>query len=272
MKLYIPLRNWVLSQPFAKNYNTYYAEDKLAGHTGADYVALGEDKTVYASHDGYVFSVLNKDNKDLMRYRCVFTLIEDNGVFYELSYGHFFDIYVSEGQTVKRGDKLGVEGNTGDVASGGKKVTLAEKKAGSTAGRHVHLQLRPVLPVEKRTTGKKYLQDAKGYFKKDGMFFERIPNPPFADCIDPAPFMVNESAAPKSVVEKVTEVFKPQFKRVLRYGSRGSDVKSLQSLLGIKVDGIFGVGTRQAVMDFQKANNLIVDGIAGAQTFTKLLK
>lgn len=63
---------------------------------------------------------------------------------------------------------------------------------------------------------------------------------------------------------------------MLKLGSRGSGVKSLQSKLnslgfnaGV-ADGIFGTKTRNAVMDFQRKNGLVVDGIVGKATQTKL--
>lgn len=57
---------------------------------------------------------------------------------------------------------------------------------------------------------------------------------------------------------------------LLRVGSRGDTVKKLQEGLGIGADGIFGKGTEQAVRDFQGANGLDVDGIAGPETLAKL--
>jgi soluble lytic murein transglycosylase-like protein/peptidoglycan hydrolase-like protein with peptidoglycan-binding domain len=57
----------------------------------------------------------------------------------------------------------------------------------------------------------------------------------------------------------------------LRLGSRGSDVKELQKLLGIKADGIFGKQTLKAVKAFQKKMGLAVDGIVGSKTWNKLL-
>lgn len=57
-----------------------------------------------------------------------------------------------------------------------------------------------------------------------------------------------------------------------RVGSRGDEVKQIQTKLknwgyySGNVDGIFGEQTRQAVVQFQKKNNLTVDGIAGSQT------
>ncbi|MED1563834.1 hypothetical protein AJ85_17985 [Alkalihalobacillus alcalophilus ATCC 27647 = CGMCC 1.3604] len=63
---------------------------------------------------------------------------------------------------------------------------------------------------------------------------------------------------------------------ILRNGSRGSAVTTLQQQLAslgyykIKVDGIYGNGTRQAVLNFQRDHNLLVDGIAGPQTLQAL--
>lgn len=38
----------------------------------------------------------------------------------------------------------------------------------------------------------------------------------------------------------------------------------------IEVDSVFGINTENAVKDFQSKNRLIVDGIAGKNTFEKL--
>lgn len=62
----------------------------------------------------------------------------------------------------------------------------------------------------------------------------------------------------------------------LRAGSRGADVQRLQRLLlqrGFNpgpIDGIFGSQTQSAVIAFQRANNLVPDGIVGIQTWTAL--
>ena len=60
------------------------------------------------------------------------------------------------------------------------------------------------------------------------------------------------------------------------YGSRGDAVRQLQSVLNTKgysldVDGIFGEKTRAAVWDYQKRNNLQLDGIVGSETWGSLL-
>lgn len=63
----------------------------------------------------------------------------------------------------------------------------------------------------------------------------------------------------------------------LRQGDSGAAVVELQKLLNAKgakliVDGIFGAGTQTAVINFQRSNNLLADGIAGAKTWAALRK
>lgn len=57
---------------------------------------------------------------------------------------------------------------------------------------------------------------------------------------------------------------------ILKNGMSGAPVKRLQEKLGVTADGIFGSGTKKALMDYQKANGLAVDGIAGPDTFTAM--
>lgn len=59
--------------------------------------------------------------------------------------------------------------------------------------------------------------------------------------------------------------------KTIKKGSKGDDVKTLQNCLGLKADGIFGTLTENAVKAFQKANNMVSDGIVGPKTWGKLL-
>ena len=62
----------------------------------------------------------------------------------------------------------------------------------------------------------------------------------------------------------------------IRRSSRGNMVKYLQYKLLSKfynpgeIDGIFGARVDTAVRQFQKDNNLVVDGIVGKNTWNKL--
>ncbi len=54
---------------------------------------------------------------------------------------------------------------------------------------------------------------------------------------------------------------------LLRRGLVGEPVRILQENLGVTADGIFGKATEAALIDYQKANGLSPDGIAGPDTF-----
>ncbi|NLY42582.1 MAG: LysM peptidoglycan-binding domain-containing protein [Clostridiaceae bacterium] len=64
--------------------------------------------------------------------------------------------------------------------------------------------------------------------------------------------------------------------RILQLGSRGTDVKEIQSVLqriGYNpgpIDGIFGQQTQRAVIQFQRDNGLTADGIIGPNTYRLL--
>ena len=63
---------------------------------------------------------------------------------------------------------------------------------------------------------------------------------------------------------------------VLRQGSKGDEVKEVQRRLkqwgyySGSVDGVFGSGTKNAVIAFQKKNGLTADGIVGKSTYAAL--
>lgn len=58
---------------------------------------------------------------------------------------------------------------------------------------------------------------------------------------------------------------------LLREGSRGPEVQKLQRLLGITPDGVFGPGTKKAVIKYQLSINATADGIVGNNTWSVLL-
>ena len=63
---------------------------------------------------------------------------------------------------------------------------------------------------------------------------------------------------------------------ILRQGSKGGEVKEVQRRLKTwgyykgSVDGVFGAGTKSAVVAFQKKNGLKADGVVGASTYKAL--
>lgn len=69
---------------------------------------------------------------------------------------------------------------------------------------------------------------------------------------------------------------RPAYALVLKQGSRGEEVKTMQRKLKNwgyykgSVDGIFGAKTKEAVKYFQRKNKLTADGIVGAKTLAAL--
>lgn len=57
---------------------------------------------------------------------------------------------------------------------------------------------------------------------------------------------------------------------LLKNGSKGEEVKQLQTLLGTAADGSFGPGTEAKVKAWQAANGLTADGIVGDGTWGKM--
>ena len=81
----------------------------------------------------------------------------------------------------------------------------------------------------------------------------------------------------RDVVEDEAQTDREVTYPTLCKGSRGENVRTLQTLLNacgasLDVDGIFGSKTRRAVKQFQAANGLETDGIAGKNTWAALMK
>ena len=77
---------------------------------------------------------------------------------------------------------------------------------------------------------------------------------------------------PASVMAVTPDPAAPTAEPVLRTGSRGQEVKDLQSRLQAlgyysgEIDGQYGPGTKEAVTAFQKQNGLDADGMVGQET------
>jgi peptidoglycan hydrolase-like protein with peptidoglycan-binding domain len=71
---------------------------------------------------------------------------------------------------------------------------------------------------------------------------------------------------------------RPCVQKVIGPGTTGSCVKNIQRILnaqilaGLSVDGVYGTGTRNAVVQFQRNEALSADGIVGASTWSRLCR
>lgn len=88
-------------------------------------------------------------------------------------------------------------------------------------------------------------------------------------------FSTNTMPSNANLVNPIKPNSPQQVKTWLQVGDSGVKVKDLQEKLkklGISIvaDGIFGQQTKQIIINFQKKYNLIIDGLAGKEVFTKI--
>lgn len=60
--------------------------------------------------------------------------------------------------------------------------------------------------------------------------------------------------------------------REIKRGSVGEEVRVVQAVTKVVVDGIFGANTDKAVRTFQRQNGLVVDGIVGEKTWKAIIE
>ncbi|MEK7992883.1 MAG: hypothetical protein AAB403_03665 [Planctomycetota bacterium] len=202
LELNWPLRDPIIAQRFGQNDSPTYAANGLRGHTGIDLVTSYGD-TVRFAQDGRVYKFLNFNNPDLTKYRAVCQIIDLDGTddCYEIHYGHCTKALCGLGP-VETGDAAGLEGNIGVVTSKYRIVTTEEKLAGSTAGTHLHFQLRYCRKVTAIDPTKQYLDDLNGKPYFDGKYYYFVPHYEngFNGCVDPLPYMTDMYAGDEAVV------------------------------------------------------------------------
>ena len=111
-----------ITQEFGVN-KEYYSQFGLQGHEGIDLIPTGTVWDIYALEDGIVVldDVVGSVSAD--PYGKIVTLWHPN-IKKATMYCHLAENYVSKGQTVKRGEKIGKMGSTGN-----------------STGAHLHLNL-----------------------------------------------------------------------------------------------------------------------------------
>ncbi len=78
-------------------------------------------------------------------------------------------------------------------------------------------------------------------------------------------------SATATVNPQITDAVTQAASQTVKRGSTGETVKKLQAALGLKADGVFGVGTEASLKSWQAKNGLVADGVAGPKTLAKLL-
>ena len=173
-----------INQRFLDNATDLYASEGLIGHTGVDH-SKGYGTPVVTDNACYVYKITRGESNSA-NWQAVYTIVEDS---MEVCFGHLSRIDVKEGQALKAGDQVGLEGNRGDVFSGGIRITPEMQRAGDQRGAHVHESWRPVVMVRAvhEMRGVHYLRLSNGHaFSKAHHLFEiSYDNPQTNGTVDP---------------------------------------------------------------------------------------
>lgn len=231
-----------ITQLFGGNANPLYHGQGLKGHPAFD-EQCGYGTTIHSYYPGYVHSVLYP-NTETYDYSCVYQIVETEFEVFEYGQGHVSKVLVAPDSTTVAGQPIAEEGNFGAVYFNGIEVSVAERKAGSHAGTHRHVQKRAVKKVTKTTPGKQYLSSPQygNPFRKDGYYFEYFDQDNgYNACVDP---------------------LAPLFARDLTYGATGWDVWCLQLWLvkrkfgAFDPTGFYGDKTTAAVIALQNYHSI----------------
>lgn len=178
-----------IHQGFLDNATPLYKSAGLAGHTGIDW-GHGYGSPVTCDNDCYVYKVIHEGDT-LSNWQAVYTLVEDK---MEVCFGHLSRVDVKEGQHLKAGQQVGLEGNKGDIYDGATRITVAMQKAGDHRGAHVHESWRPVTQVWiiRDVRGVHYLRNANDTAFQNGssMYEITYDSSQTKGCIDPLLYTV----------------------------------------------------------------------------------
>ncbi|MCT2583327.1 peptidoglycan DD-metalloendopeptidase family protein [Actinophytocola gossypii] len=193
-------------------------------------------------------------------------------------YGHLSVYRVSLNQRVAAGQRIADMGATGNVTGPHLHFEIHTGGLGSTTNPVTYLRARGVdlgggwSSIDPGAAGAtvvviQYLMNQRGHdLVVDGDY----------GSISVAAVKRFQSASGLVADGQVGPKTWPKLVYALRQGHRGDHVRGLQRALnkrsaGLRIDGDFGSVTNTAVRNYQSANRLVVDGLAGAITWRALV-
>lgn len=256
-------KTWRVSSPFGWRMHPISKVKKH--HNGVDITWAG-NPYLEACFDGKVVAVIEKnDDKSGGNQVIVQSTVMGKKITWIYMHMVHKSIKVKVGQKITAGTVVGRMGETGFAQ-----------------GVHVHWEIwvghLKSQPLAGFATGKGFMDPMA--FTKSAIEWEKVhaEGPLETPADAPVTIMPDHSieaqpVAPKPAVEApkaVSAPVKPALPGLLSVGSKGPAVKFLQEKLHIDADGIFGEGTKAAVIKFQHSHGLTADGIVGQGTWAKL--
>jgi hypothetical protein len=239
---------WKVTSPFG--WRIHPIEKYKKHHNGVDLWGSNSKIYIEAFHDGLVIAAGTSKLKNadgslggVGWYVDIRSKI--NGTFFVHRYAHMVEnsLKVKKGQQVEAGTILGIMGNTG-----------------ASAGRHLHFEINKGKVWRWTSDGSGFVNPLE-FVKNTIDAYNLQESIPLATPVD-APLV----PAPPIEVPKPPKAFK-----TLKVGSKGAEVRKLQTKLKINNDGQFGPLTESAVKAFQKKKNLNETGVVDAELWKLLL-
>lgn len=223
-------------------------------HNGTDIWSKHEPCWIEAPYDGKVLEAKKSTAAGGGFGNYVKLLHNINGKWYTSLYAHMADgLKVKVGQKIEAGTILGKMASTG-----------------MSTGKHLHWELKEGKDHAWNNTGKGYIEPV-GFFKAL-IALETATASAKVETTDDDPILPEPVHGPKPVVAAPVKPTKPALTGTLKVGSKGAQVKYLQTALKITADGVFGPTTKAAVIAFQKKFKDITkpDGEVGPLTWGKI--
>lgn len=105
----MPLKNYRISQEYGRKNQAY----RKGYHTGVDLVAIG-DATIHSVGTGQIFQVRFAPGRGADPNGWGNYVIVRQGDGHDILYAHLSQISIQVGRKVNRGDKIGIQGSTGN--------------------------------------------------------------------------------------------------------------------------------------------------------------
>jgi murein DD-endopeptidase MepM/ murein hydrolase activator NlpD len=185
-------------------------------HTGVDY-SNGYGSPVISVGYGWVYKIITPEQSPSGWCGVYYLCPDDKYGWVEVCQGHLSRVDVKVGDVVREGQQIGLEGNRGEVYSGGMLITKEMQMNGDKRGSHVHEQYRPVRRVKKAIRGKHYLNGVSShgytnsqgrYRDKQGMYYEIQIDNDTRGCVDPFEFVGQKNSIPTYIVNAILSKFK----------------------------------------------------------------
>lgn len=234
---------WKVTSPFGWRVHPKTGVKKH--HNGVDIWQGKEPTPLHACFDGTVVAVSTSTDPNGAGNKVVVQSTV-NGKKITWTYFHMVNksITVKKGQVIKAGDVVGKMGDTGFAT-----------------GKHVHWEIWE----GHRTVQPNINNGGKGFH--DPMKFMA------SVLATPAPV---EATAPVQPAEIKTDLLESPAPGDARFffgkGSKGAEVKKIQTRLSITADGIFGPQTENAVKAFQTKKGIKPTGIVDNETWERMFK